>query len=116
MIPKLTNEQLLGEIEELLRTIPSGSSFGTYGTESLSWLGRATAVIEAWDALKGTIFRIAVQNFNQRQTTDNLADIITTLHQARQDLRMKTVGPVNVAIGSGKAYDYFDEVRKILET
>ena len=73
MIPKLTNEQLLGEIEELLRTIPSGSSFGTYGTESLSWLGRATAVIEAWDALKGTIFRIALQNFNQRQTTDNLA-------------------------------------------
>src|SRR5437867_12578095 len=53
----MTNEQLLAEIEEILRTIPSGTSFATYGTEGLSWLGRATAVIEAWDALKGTVSR-----------------------------------------------------------
>src|SRR5437762_12084334 len=98
----MTNEQLLAEIEEILRTIPSGSSFATYGTESLSWLGRATAVIEAWNPIQGSIFRMMVQHFNARQTTDNLADLITMLHQARHDLRMKTVGPVNVAIGSGK--------------
>ena len=28
---------------------------------------------------------------------------------------MKTIGPVNVAMGHGRVFDYFDEVRKIIE-
>ena len=29
---------------------------------------------------------------------------------------MKTVGPVSTAIGAGGVYDYFDEVRKFIES
>ena len=29
---------------------------------------------------------------------------------------MKTLGPVSAAIGSGRVFDYFDELRKIIET
>ena len=29
---------------------------------------------------------------------------------------MQTLGPLNVAIGAGNVFDYFDEVRKVIET
>jgi hypothetical protein len=34
------------------------------------------------------------------------------LNQARSDLRLNTLGPVNVAVGQGLVFDYFDEIRK----
>jgi hypothetical protein len=40
----------------------------------------------------------------------------TILHQARHDLRLKTVGPLTVAVDQGAMFDYFDEVRKLIET
>ena len=40
---------------------------------------------------------------------------MTLLHQARHDLRMKTVGPLSVQIPDGKPFDYFDEIRKITQ-
>ena len=29
--------------------------------------------------------------------------------------RLKTLGPINIAIGQGLTFDYFDDVRKIIE-
>ena len=37
------------------------------------------------------------------------------MYQAKHDLRMKTSGPLNTAIGHGLVFDYFDGVRKLLE-
>ena len=42
-------------------------------------------------------------------------ELKTLLFQARHDLRMKTVGPISVAISGGRPFDYFDEIRKIME-
>jgi hypothetical protein len=50
-----------------------------------------------------------------RGAQEGLRKILTILHQARHDLRMKTIGPVNAAMGHGRIFDYFDEVRKIIE-
>jgi hypothetical protein len=44
-----------------------------------------------------------------------LKNIITLLHQVRYDLRMNTVGPISVAVARGLVFDYFDEIRKIIE-
>jgi hypothetical protein len=38
------------------------------------------------------------------------------LHQARHDLLLKTVGPLSKAIPHGGFFDYFDEIRKVIET
>jgi hypothetical protein len=38
------------------------------------------------------------------------------LHQARHDLRLKTVGPLTFAVDQGAVFDYFDEVRQLIET
>ena len=50
-----------------------------------------------------------------RDAQEGLRKILTLLHQARHDLRMKTIGPVNAAMGHGRVFDYFDEIRKIIE-
>jgi hypothetical protein len=36
------------------------------------------------------------------------------LHHAANDLRMKTVGPLSVALATGDVFEYFDALRKIL--
>ena len=41
--------------------------------------------------------------------------VISLLHQAQHDLHMETQGPMTVAVGSKKVFEYFDEVRKIIE-
>ena len=46
---------------------------------------------------------------------EGFLNLMSLLHEARHDLRLKTVGPLSVAVGSGLPFDYFDEVRKILE-
>ena len=42
--------------------------------------------------------------------------MITLLHQARADLRMRTVGPLTIAVEKGRRFEYFDEIRKITES
>jgi hypothetical protein len=42
------------------------------------------------------------------------AKLTSLLHQARADLRMD-VGPLSVVIDKGQVFDYFDELRKVIE-
>jgi hypothetical protein len=114
---KLTDEELLGEVEDILRIKPLRSDF-SFSDENLSWLGRAAALIDAWDFTTSALFRSALNQVNSKMPLDRyhgLSTVLTFLHQARHDLRMKTLGPVNVAMGQGAVFDYFDEVRKIIE-
>jgi len=41
--------------------------------------------------------------------------LMTLLHQARHDLRIQTQGSANVAVSGGMVFDYFDEIRKMIE-
>ena len=43
------------------------------------------------------------------------AQLIQILHQAQNDLRMKTIGPVNVAVGTGQVFAYMDTIRKLIQ-
>jgi hypothetical protein len=38
------------------------------------------------------------------------------LQQARWDLRMRTTGPLSVAVNRGQPFDYFEELRKLIVT
>jgi hypothetical protein len=114
---KLTDAQLLAEVEDLLRTMPERFELNT--PDIFSWLGRASAVIKIWDPSKEASFAQDVDN-----THSNMAHpaylgkrkVQTMLHQARHDLRLRTVGPLTVAVDQGAVFDYFDEVRKLVET
>lgn len=114
----MNQEELLGEVEDILRTMPDRATLRHPTDENFAWLGRVSAFVEAWDAPKQIPLNAAMNQFHgqmARDAQEGLRKILTLLHQARHDLRMKTIGPVNAALGHGDVFDYFDEIRKIIE-
>lgn len=113
----LTNQQILAEIEDVLRHMPARDQLHWDTPEVLAWLGRATAVIEHWSFSKSTEWSLAVNAVRTgRMYEDGPARVQMLLHQAQHDLRLKVVGPGSVAIAEGGVFDYFDEIRGIIET
>jgi hypothetical protein len=117
---KLPPEQLLLEVDDLLRTMPRPDSFGDATPEHMSWLGRASAVVHAWDPLKGVgLFDGHVARMNSaiaRESSVGAKAVLTMLHQVRHDARMRSQGTQSIAVPTGAVFDYFDEVRKVIET
>lgn len=115
----LTPEQLLAEVEDVLRTMPPRETFGNHTPEHFSWLGRAQAVVRLWNPIQAPFFDGHIAKVNSRSARDveaGIPAVLTTLNQVRHELRMQTVGPMTVAVGTGAVFDYFDEVRKTIET
>jgi hypothetical protein len=111
-------EQLLAEVDDVLRTVPTPDRWnGDHNDETLPWLGRAGAVLERWDQTKGPLIMVAM---NEAQTDfwphtkKGLTTITTLLNQARADLRMD-VGQLSVVVQQGQVFDYFDEIRRVIE-
>lgn len=118
ILPTMTKEQLLVEIEDLLRTMPPRPTIRHETEENLSWFGRASAVVEEWNPGKGTLMRDLLDRVHGLQGHDAsvaLRRLLTLLHQVRHDLRMQTLGPLNVAVAQGMVFNYFDEIRKVIE-
>jgi len=112
--------QLLAEVEDVLRTMPPGHNFGDDQPEHFAWLGRASAVINAWNPIKAVAhFEPQIAKMNSRLAKDveaGVRAVLTMLNQARHELRMQTVGPLTIAVATGAVFDYFDELRKVVET
>ena len=136
----MNDEGLLAEVEDLLRTSPPQSAFKEReNDEALSWLGRTATILKKWDSIQGIDVELHIsalqdapneylasfpaETRNRMILDHNIFDrsgpayrgIRTLLFQAQHDLRMKTVGPLSVAISGGRPFDYFDEIRKIME-
>ena len=115
----LPPSQLLAEVDDLLRTMPTPDSFGACTPEHVAWLGRASALVHAWDPTKAVVrFDGFVAQMNSRMARDVDAGakaVLTMLHQLRHDARMRIPTAQGVAIGTGAVFDYFDEVRKFVE-
>jgi hypothetical protein len=111
-------EQLLLEVEQLLRIMPPRETIRQGTDENLSWLGRAQAVLENWDFTKtpmiSSIFA-TIHGLAASEASVALRRLQTLLHSARQDLLMKTSGPTSIAVGQGMTFMYFDELRKAIE-
>jgi hypothetical protein len=107
---------LLAEIEDVIRTMPTSLMEET--TEVFNWLGRAVTVVALWDFAAGERARTYVkrmQNGFAAQSHHGYLNLMVVLQEARSSLRFQTLGPVNTAIGQGLVFDYFDEIRKIIE-
>ena len=141
----MNDEELLAEVENVLRTIPSESAFVKQenSEENDEWLGRAVAVLAAWSPIESIGIQRHVNALQSGRTqiavnpdpvpdvmkgyntiADQLAHsrygpayrgIRTILFRAQHDLRMKTVGPLSIVIDARKPFAYFDEIRQITE-
>ena len=111
----MNREELLAEIEGIRQCMPPDLTRRT--RESSDWIGRAQAAIELWNPAKSVDMSVAVSMYHSEITANaGIGEIQTLISQAANDLRMKTVGPLSKAFDEGSTFDYFDGVRKIIES
>jgi hypothetical protein len=112
-------ELLLAEVDDLLRHIPPHLSYELKDEEWFSWVGRTAAVIERWSNVKFPTLNVAVElahrPLDMVATVRGLNTLKSLLYEARADLRME-VGLVSVVVPQGQVFEYFDEIRKVIET
>ena len=116
---QITPQQLLIEVEDVIRTVPAVNAIAEMrGPEALAWVGRASAVIAKWDPNLFPGFGVAINQLYGRDLREaqlGYRKILTMLHQCQNDLRMRTTGPLNVAVAAGQSFEYYDEVRQKIE-
>jgi hypothetical protein len=115
----LTKEQLLGETEDLLRTAPPRRAILGNEESGVAWFGRFSAVIRAWNMTRSPEVLLAQQELGSMTlalSQNGYRRMLTLLNEARHTLRMETVGPLSLPLAQGQVFDYFDEVRKIIES
>ncbi len=115
---EMTKEQILVEIEDLLRTAPPRATMRHETDENFAWLGRVSAVIGRWDSshsLDLQLFLVKIRGNDGWEGNEASSNLMILLHQARSDLQMETGSFTNVAFSQGMHFDYFDEVRKVIE-
>jgi hypothetical protein len=114
----MTREQLLLEVEDALRTMPPRETIRQATDENLNWFGRTYAVIGSWKPELNKLMLGYEERIHGRDPRDAFVAITAVcalLQQARHDLRMQTLGPMNLAVSHGMVFDYFDEIRKIID-
>ena len=66
----MNQEELLGEVEDILRTMPPRETLRHPNDENLAWLGRVSAFIEAWDETKSILLMVAMEQFQGQIASD----------------------------------------------
>lgn len=115
---ELQPAQLLAEIEDVIRTAPTGD-FRVGQPEAVGWVGRAGALIKRWDFARFVAFEANMMKIYSPGSTfpaSAMQRVLQILHEARHDLRLNAVGPLSVAVVRGGVFDYFEELRKLLVT
>ena len=115
----LSREQLLVEMEEIIRTMPPRATIRHETEENVAWFGRASTAIEKWNPSKAALVKeyldLFFSNGHARETGYGFTKLLTLLHQAQNDLRLETLGPASVAVPHRMVFEYFEEIRKIIE-
>jgi len=106
---------LLEKFRVLIASKPALEGRGSYGQEQFAWLGRASALISAWNRAEAISFGVAANslagNFNREM---NVGTIFTTIHKAIAMLEDALPQPVGQAFGPGAAYDFFRALRALV--
>lgn len=114
----MNKEQLLGEVDDILRAAPSNDVIRERPHTASEWVGRAAAALTRWDMTRFPQIDAAVADsqamLDTKRNFTGFQRLTVLLQQARADLRME-VGLLSVVIPQGQVFDYFDELRKIVE-
>jgi hypothetical protein len=113
------HDELFYEINEIIRNVPSYDELSEGIGHSPMWLGRIQNALYNWNYVV-TVSAIQevnhITNQNVARGRQAYSEVMTALHRAHNDLRLKSTRPKSIAIGQGAFFDYYDEVRRIIET
>jgi hypothetical protein len=117
----MDDQQLLAELDEVLRSMPARETLRHALPENFAWFGRASAVVHrSGGILDATQFDTSLRLFQStsdaRATKGYFSQMLTTIHKLRSDVLLRTSGPMNSSFDMGATFNYFDGLRKIIET
>ena len=84
----------------------------------MAWIGRAAAAIERWNIVHMPSVSVALIDHPSDYVAPcrkTLATLKILLQQAKSDLSVK-LGRSGVVIAEGRVFEYFNELRKMIET
>lgn len=110
----ISDDKLLAEVEEIIRSAPGDDAFDLSHPDFAAWQGRAASAVQTWSPGHFSGWLVAVENV-RKHGADARGDILALVYQAQANLRLRTGGPTSVAFAQGGTFDYFDEVRKLIE-
>lgn len=112
-------EQMLLEVKDLLRTMPAKAGFGgDLGDDIHAWLGRAAAFVNRWRPSDTARSKSAIDDLHSASMLSidrGYPRLRTLLFEAHADLQTQ-LGRQSVVVQPGQIFEYFDELRKIVET
>lgn len=114
----MTDEQLLAEMEDLLRSMPAHGNLAAGDLATMPWMGRAASIFSFMDVGISLAFGMVQSDLLsgvQSRWMPAIPKLVSLIHQARHTLILKTEGPRSTAIAGGGVFHYFDEIRKIIE-
>jgi hypothetical protein len=111
--------QQLAEVDEVLRTMPAVVSFEAPDQNHYAWLGRAAALVHRWDSTKAVVrfdsFVSDLGSGSMLKVGQGASGVLTMLHQLRHDAILRIPNPQSMSVSTGAVFEYFDEVRKLVE-
>ena len=114
---QIDQKQLLGEVEDLIRSGPKSSA---QAAADHQWLGQVSAVLAEsmhdTSSVESFIFATGLGGTVGRyQQEASYSRINVSLSKARRVLQWRTRASTGVVIERGMQFDYFDRIRKIIE-
>jgi len=112
------DQELFAKFEELLKTMPPRATFRHHTPENIAWQGKALNLVKMWDPSEFISFNLAMRNLEMGLAAISSAainQVMRTIHQAHSSLQMKIAGPTAILVDKDKKFDFFNEIRKLIQ-
>lgn len=119
MTTKLSPAELAAHFDALVRTMPPINTLRHDTQENHEWLGLAAHLVQETDRMRGISFRMEMAKLytiSNRMPGETEQLLVSMVHQCKMEWRFKSSGPLAIAFEPRRPFDYFDEVRKCVES
>ena len=119
MTTRLSPAEFAAHFDALVRSMPPIATLRNDSQENHEWLGLAAHLVQQTDNIRGLTFRMEMArlyNGLNRMPGDTEKLLVSMVQQCKMEWRFKSSGPLAVAFEPCRPFDYFDEVRKYIES
>ena len=119
MTTKLSPAEFAAHFDALVRTMPPIATLSHDTQENHEWLGLAAHLVQETDSARGMLFRMEMSKLYSsynRMPGDTEKLLVSMVQQCKMEWRFRSSGPLAVAFEPRRPFDYFDEVRKYVES
>jgi len=111
--------EFAAHFDALVRAMPPIATLRHDNPENHEWLGLAAHLVQETDSSRGILFRIEMAKLysgSNRMPGETERLLVSMVQQCKMTWRFRSAGPLAVAFEPRRPFDYFDEVRKYIES